>query len=297
MKPEKYIDPAIERKSKIINDALINDYGFPLPSVIEISESGTCNRKCGFCPRSDPDFEDVNEFIAVELLEKLANELAIFNYSGIFLFSGFVEPLLDKNIYDHISLVRRTLPNARIELVTNGDVLNPERLNKLFFAGLSTLLISVYDGEAEARRFYEMCKNANLSDDQFVIRHRYLPEEKSFGITLSNRAGMMKGAEYSIAPLTEPLKTQCSYPHYTFFMDYKGDVLLCAHDWGKKLIVGNLKVSSFLDIWLGQKYNHARKMLATAKREFQPCLSCDVSGGLMGLPHMQAWEKYYLNNK
>ena len=32
---------------------------------------------------------------------------------------------------------------------------------------------------------------------------------------------------------------------------FNGDVLMCPHDWGKKLIVGNLKKESFIDILTG----------------------------------------------
>ena len=37
-----------------------------------------------------------------------------------------------------------------------------------------------------------MCNQENFRKDQFVIRHRYYSEEKDFGLTISNRAGMMK---------------------------------------------------------------------------------------------------------
>ena len=85
-----------------------------------------------FCPRSAPDFEDIKEFISEDLIVKLSSELSKYDYSGIFLFSGFVEPMLDVNIYKLISVVRSNLPKARIEMVTNGDVLNEERAKKLF---------------------------------------------------------------------------------------------------------------------------------------------------------------------
>ena len=66
------------------------------------------------------------------------NELKEYNYKGIFLFSGFVEPLLDKNIFNLISVVKDRLPKAKIEIVTNGDVLNENRA-KNFLDLLSTL--------------------------------------------------------------------------------------------------------------------------------------------------------------
>ena len=287
-----FLDPAISRKSHLINSALQVDHGWPMPSIVEISESGTCNRVCSFCPRSNPDYPDRKEFIHPGLLKKLVDDLAIYNYQGIVLFSGFVEPLLDKKIYQHIKTVHTKLPKAKIEMVTNGDVLTLSRLLKLFESGLSTILISVYDGPEAALKFENLCKQAKLTEEQAVIRHRYLPESDSFGITLSNRAGMMENAEFSIKTLTEPLKTPCNYPHYTFFVDYQGDVLLCPHDWGKKRIAGNLTSQSFKDIWLGPVFDGARKKLAMGDRRFQPCNLCDVQGSLMGGEHLQKWGEY-----
>jgi len=285
-----FIDPAIARKSQIVNNALtMNKNGVPLPSVVEISESGTCNRVCAFCPRSDPDFPNEMKFVEPALLDKVTRQLAEVDYRGIFLFSGFVEPLVDKNIFDHLKIVRGNLPLAQIDMVTNGDVLDLKRLKRLFSSGLSTLLISVYDGEAEAEDFEVLCQKAGLRNDQYVIRHRYLPPEQDFGITLSNRAGLMGNAEFLIPAVVEPLKKPCYYPHYTFFFDYLGDVLLCPHDWGKKRVVGNLVEQNFMDIWTGPEMSAARDHLVMSDRSFQPCDVCDVKGMLMGREHADAW--------
>jgi radical SAM protein with 4Fe4S-binding SPASM domain len=287
-----FIDPSIQRKSNLVDNSLeITDNGIPLPSVVEISESGTCNRSCAFCPRSDLNFPDIKEFISTELVEKLSRQLRDVGYKGIFLFSGFVEPLLDKNIFHLVSTVQRNLPLSRIEMVTNGDALNGPRLRRLFDNGLSTLLISVYDGPEEEEHFRNLCIEVGLEESQYVIRNRYLPEEETFGITLSNRSGMMEDAEFSVPSAIEPLKVSCHYPHYTFFMDYLGDVLLCPHDWGKKYIAGNMQKSDFMEIWSSSRMAAARARLAAADRYFSPCDKCDVKGTLMGAKHVSAWEK------
>ena len=72
MRNIKYFDKNINRKSKIIRETIqFNKKKFPLPSLVEISDSGTCNRSCSFCPRSDPDYKDVKEFISEELHIKI----------------------------------------------------------------------------------------------------------------------------------------------------------------------------------------------------------------------------------
>jgi organic radical activating enzyme len=224
----KFFDPSIIRKKELTdqNYQENKDKNIVLPSEVEISESGLCNRKCSFCPRSDPNYNHVNEFISEDLHSKLCNQLGELKYKGVIRYSGFVEPLLDKNIYNLINKAKKTLPNAKIELVTNGDVLNKTRLKKLFDNGLDTILISVYDSEEDAIKFEKLCKEIPLENKQYVIRKRYLPPEQDFGITLSNRAGMMENAEYKIKTLNKALNEPCYYPSYTFFMDYTGDVLM-----------------------------------------------------------------------
>ena len=56
MKKINFLDPSIERKRKLTekNFQYMKSNKFPLPSEVEISESGICNRKCSFCPRRLP---------------------------------------------------------------------------------------------------------------------------------------------------------------------------------------------------------------------------------------------------
>ena len=283
---KKFLDPNIGNKSKTVEDKIqLFDYAgvkLPLPTEIEISESGTCNRSCSFCPRSAKDFVDKKEFITNELHEKLCKELQDLNYKGTIRYSGFVEPMLDKNIYNLINMVRRFLPDSNVEMVTNGDPLNLKRLEKLFQSGLNRILISAYDGKEDADRLESLCKSANLSSEQYIVRHRYYSEEKDFGITLSNRSGLMENAEFKIKSLAEPLKKPCYIPSYTFFLDYQGDVLMCPHDWGKKIILGNLNKTNLTDIWFSKKSMQIRKMLNKSNRNFTPCNVCDVEGTFMG---------------
>ena len=72
----KFFDPQIEVKEKAVAERLqfVPGTKIPLPSEVEISESGMCNRKCSFCPRSDPNYPHKNEFISFDLHKKLTDE-------------------------------------------------------------------------------------------------------------------------------------------------------------------------------------------------------------------------------
>ncbi len=294
----KFFDPTIKIKKELVDQKFqyIKNTDIPLPSEVEISESGTCNRVCSFCPRSDPSYPDIKEFIKDELHNKLCKELADLGFSGTIRYSGFVEPLLDKNIYKLINQAKKINKNSNLELVTNGDVLNEKRLIKLFENGLDRLLISVYDTQDDVHKFNQLAEKCKLSK-QVIVRDRTLPPEEDFGITLSNRAGMLKNAEHTVLPLKKKLEKACYYPAYTFFMDYNGDVLMCAHDWGKKRILGNLNKTSFIDLWCSLYTKQSRSMLINGNRSISPCNVCDVKGTLIGKKHVDAWKLKYEKEK
>ena len=289
----KFYDPQINFKKISVAERLqfIENSNIPIPSEVEISESGLCNRKCSFCPRSDPNYPEVNEFISEKLHNNLCDQLAELKFAGILIYSGFVEPMLDKNIYRLVNYAKKKNPDARIEIITNGDVLNELRLKKIFDSGLDRMQVSLYDGDDQYDNLKKLGEKVNLNSSQYVLRKRYLPEEQDFGITLSNRGGQLNNSEFKIPSMSEPLNEKCFYPSYKFFMDYNGDVLMCSHDWGKKNILGNLNKTSFLDIWLSKKAKEAREKLNNGNRDFSPCNICDVKGTLIGSKHSEAWKK------
>ena len=235
MKKIKFLDQQIKIKNKLVQEKFhfIPGTKIPLPSEVEISESGTCNRKCSFCPRSDPGYEDIKEFIKPELHQKLCEELSEVKFSGTMRYSGFVEPLLDKNIYNLLKMAKSKIKKVNLEMVTNGDVLDLTRLEKLFTSGLDRLFISVYDGPESLEKFLQLRKKSKLGENQVVIRNRYLPPEQDFGITMSNRSGMLKNAEHKVMPLKKNLNTLVIIL-VILFLWIITEMFLCVHTTGGK---------------------------------------------------------------
>ena len=176
-KERKFMDPNIARKELIVEHHRTGKVDFKLPplSAVEFNLTGLCNRSCIFCPRSNPEiFPNVNEFFTLELYEKIMEGLQEMGFDGTILYSAFCEPLLHKQIEQLIRLSKECCPGARIEIVTNGDFVTVDKLRKLFKAGLSTLCISMYDGPHQVEPFRAMQREASLTDDQFILRVRYL---------------------------------------------------------------------------------------------------------------------------
>ena len=294
----KFLDPNIPRKGAALRqhavDSRKKEATPPFFSLIEFNLSGLCNRTCVFCPRSDPKvFPNLNEHIPVELYQKIMEELGQAQYDGMILYSAFGEPLLYKNIEVLIGMSKTYCPGVKLETVTDGDFVTTVKLQSLFSAGLDTLLISLYDGPEQVEKFQAMMSEVGLSDSQVVLRKRWLPPEEHYGITLSNRAGMVEIEEVGVGPLKEPLARPCFYPFYQVLVDYDGSVLLCPHDWGKRLIAGNLNRQSLQEIWNGRVLRRVRLSLEASDRKFAPCNVCDVDGTLMGRTNFEQWMAYY----
>ena len=87
----------IQRQSEIIRHTLkyIKNTNMPLPSLVEISDSGTCNRVCSFCPRSDPNYKNIKKFISEDLHQSICRQLSEYEYilskMAIRLFTPFLK--------------------------------------------------------------------------------------------------------------------------------------------------------------------------------------------------------------
>ena len=291
-------DPNLDRKEKVMKGMLleqpsVESADFPLVSLFEISLSGLCNRKCPFCPRHDPaKYPNVNEFIEPTLHTRLMKQLGDLEYGGLIVYSGYSEPLLHKGIEQIVAEARRFCPKAKVEIYTNGDFLTAEMAQRLFQAGLSSLLVSLYDGPEQVPHFEAMREAAGLKPQQMLLRERYKLEEGE-GMHLSNRAGMIDFKEMNIAPLKESLQRPCYLPFYMMMVDHTGEVFLCSHDWIKKLVVGNLNQQTILEVWNGPRLKAARLSLSKGDRAFGPCATCDVDGVKIGGDHFRRWMEYY----
>ena len=307
-KKKLFTDINIKRLGDFVSDHLSKtknlEGDIPPFTSVEFSINGSCNRRCFFCPRADEKkYPNIFTPLNFAVFEKLINELSLINFSGRISFSGFCEPLLTKNLYEYILLIKKKLPKVTTEIVSNGDPLlgknGVDRLTKLFESGLSNIRISLYDGPHQDKIFLSIKEKAKLNDNQFIIRKRYLGPDESYGITISNRAGSvsLKNEVFELKPLSEPLKNSCYYPFYKVLIDFNGDVLMCSNDWKKEMIMGNISNESFIKIWSNEKFLALREKLSKKNRNHKPCNVCDVNGTMNGLESFKRWKKYLNKSK
>ena len=110
----------IERKQPSINKVTMHD-DIPLFSFLELNINEICNRRCPFCPRSNPKtYPNRNVHMDVGIAKSIAEQLKVLEFKGIVNVSGTGEPLLTKYIVD----IDKEFGDRgiHIEIVTNGDV-------------------------------------------------------------------------------------------------------------------------------------------------------------------------------
>jgi radical SAM protein with 4Fe4S-binding SPASM domain len=124
--------------------------GMDLPlKQLNIPVTDRCNLKCTMCPR-----QGTENLVEVDITDNVLKPLLDISrdLSGILL-QGLGEPLLYKNIYDVISLLKSEMnENSEVGLTTNATLLNENAARKLLDSGLDFLYFSV---DAASKATYE----------------------------------------------------------------------------------------------------------------------------------------------
>ena len=297
MSESRYIDPSTTRKDKLVKQNLHYHRGIPLFSIVEYDIIAACNRSCSFCPVSDKDFyrdHGLKGRLSIADFEKVLLDLREIEYKGKVLFSGCSEPLLHKQIENMIALAKETLPEMRVEIISNGDLVTVEKLVGLFEAGLDTISISLYDGPHQLSHFELIRSTADLDGSQVMLRRRYY-EDGNYGLTVSNRGGLVDSNQYrderEQAIVELPLRKVCHYPFYMIKLDISGDMVMCSHDWSKRFVVGNVKDCSIWELWNKEELNQIKLSLSNKNRNMPPCDNCDVHGDIIGQESFVAWKE------
>jgi len=289
MNPKNTIKKNIKRRTLIVDRDIKFYKNVPLPTWIELSLIDVCNRTCSFCPKSDPAIApDTFQKMSRLLINKLASDLKKIKYRGAIALCGYGEPLLHKDI---LYITKKLSEAASVEIVTNGDVLNNKLLKKLYNAKASRVLISMYDGPEQIKKFKKIIKLSKVPSDFVILRDRWYDKDNNFGVKLTNRTGTIKIGNQ----VSNDTHTTCFYPSYQFLIDWNGDVFLCPQDWQRRNTMGNMMQDSIFNIWVGKIITKYRKELLKGKRISSPCNSCNAQGTLLGQNHAKIWRAIYKN--
>ena len=160
---------------------------------------------------------------------------------------------------------------------------------KLYISDVSKVLVSMYDGPEQIKKFHDMTKKANVPEDIIILRDRWYDKHNDFGVKLTNRAGTIStGDQEEVGKYKN-----CFYPTYQMLIDWNGNVYLCPQDWQRKVSMGNIMQETIFQVWTGKTITDYRKNLLSGKRCSGPCKSCNADGTLLGKNHAKSWNNIY----
>lgn len=114
---------------------------------IAFAISSYCNRKCTYCPNSVADRKTHKNFMSDALFFSILRQLCQINYRGIIYIHRYNEPLADKDYtLSRIRDIRVFVPNARVQIFTNGDYLDRAYLDELAALGVDEIQATVHAG-------------------------------------------------------------------------------------------------------------------------------------------------------
>lgn len=230
---------------------------------VNIETNSVCTRRCHFCLFGIKDEVPVTRMSA-EVFFRIIDELSAMRFAGRISLFSLNEPLTDKRIYDFVRYAALMLPNACHVLVSNGDILTQERMDRLFSCGLDWLMVNSYDAESLIRiqPLLEYAASAHPGKVEHIDRTVFTD--------WVGRAGNIP--QYA----GKPVAGFCDLPNYALYIKPDGKVLSCCHDLEARNVMGDVSTQSVLQAWFGPRFSALRSALNRGDRSVSDlCKACD----------------------
>lgn len=136
------------------------------PKTIFIETTTKCNLQCTYCLRTEGDFPTKNKIMAYDDFQNILNKIAEFlkkspyDADPAFYLHGFGEPTLNNDLEKMILLLRSTIKNAHIRLVSNLSIKKSDDYKRYINLGVNTLYVSIDSIEQEIAE--KTRKNINI---------------------------------------------------------------------------------------------------------------------------------------
>lgn len=274
-----------------------------MPQYVMIQTTSFCNAKCTICPYPDTAKELAMGMMADDLYEKILRDCA--QGGGVQKVLPFLmnEPLMDKKFPARLALLRRILPDVKIQIDSNLGLLDAEKAEAIA-EYCDAILVSAHGITKES---FEMI-SVGIPFDRFlanldllvqtargrrvqvrincVARTRHHADEvRAFwaargveahvNLFVTHAGNHKSEKKHSDAPLRGCCNTDIPLNRLNIL--YNGDCILCCMDWRREVVLGNVGRSSVRELWNSDAYHAIRDKVygaETAGPEFL-CRRCD----------------------
>lgn len=297
------------------------------PGIIGLEVTSICNLKCPMCPRTF----SARKFghMPLAAITRLLDEIAPFDARGLVeqvALQEYGEIFLHPDWFGIIEHACERITPSHLRLDTNGTLMRPEVIDRLFESRLPSLIISVdgvdeesYDLLRKGGRFPQVMANLGY----FVERRRERPDrgptayiqiiesdytrpfllqfkerwETSIGtaerihvrvIKYHDFGGQIDDARFD-RRRTQGLYVSLPCYRLTYELDVFSDGIasVCCMDAERQIAIGNIHERSLAEIWRGPEARQYREEMRRARYQRLPlCHTC---------PHSQKFLANYVN--
>lgn len=238
---------------------------------INIETTTLCNRRCGYCPNSvfDRSLKHNEKLMPEDLFKKILCDLKSMKFTGRISPHFYGEPLLDKRLAGLMGIAHSTLPKARLEIYTNGDLLDIALMEKLYEASVRNYVVALHgdkkENELSEDRISHLRKEMRTAGKKVVIDLINLQNDSY----LSNRGGLVRVKNVA-------KKVFCQYSSNALVINYAGDVLLCCNDYLGQVSFGNVGKEPLPEIWNKPDFKKIRKEIRKGIFRAEICRKCSA---------------------
>lgn len=276
-----------------------------VPYCLQVEPTNHCNVDCICCSRLASSRE--RGYMDFALFRKIIDDASKIGVKMVRLYA-LGEPMLHRRIIDMITYAKQK--GLRIHLVTNGTLLDSERVEAILRSGVDSgdrIIFSVlgYSKEVHERimkgvnhtqvvnnihNFIELRarhgQNGPIVETVFLTMpeneeerhqfHRYwltVVDHVRVENTISRQFAEFKSGASSTLPAR---KTTCNYLWDRMLVLWNWDVTVCIADLDGMYVLGNLMEQSISELWNSEALMSLRKMHRDKRfRELPLCSSCD----------------------
>lgn len=223
------------------------------------------------------------------------------------------EPLVNRHFADMVRYAKASGRIESVDTTTNATLLNPARNVEIIESGIDRINISIYGMNADRyekftkrridfAKLVEGIKNLyEISRGKCIIHVKInadvisQEEEKLFYETFGDICdeifaehimscwpqfdfgghGIKVNEEMGIYGQLIKENLTCPYIFYSFSINSDGTCSTCFLDWGRKLLIGDVKTQGVVDIWKGiQMETHRLMMLRGERKGHHVCGNC-----------------------
>jgi len=229
-----------------------------LPTSVGIETNSICTRSCYYCPREDGRTSELEE----EAFRSVIDQLKEWGFKGRIAPYSFNEPLTDNRIFDLLIYAREKLPDCRIDLGTNGDLLTSEKTERLIEIGVGKITLTMHEPTSA-----DIENRLNQLNQRYGIIELVDLRDGHRKRQLSNRGGTV-----DIGP-TKPIK-RCHYVDNIMVIRADGEVVLCCLDYWGPHKFGNIHNERVQDIWNNPEFKRLRRDISRGIYELEMCQKC-----------------------